>query len=401
MDCFSQSGEHELNGGTLWGEPVPLLAIGILILLLPNVIQAEVPSSPIYHQNQIEQLALDLNVTKEKLLNSDEKSRSLLGNLYEINQKIKTMSEKRSKLNDEMLSTKGDATALAQSIAQLELKIDFQKKLLSRRIRILFKMGEQGTLQTIFSSQTAFELDRNLAFLKRIADRDYELIQNFEINMKLIKNKRLKLKKNIVRLVSMEHRLKNQESSLEREQKSKSQLLQQIRETRRNYLTQMKILRKKAGGIENNSDILPLIPESFFERKGQLEPPISHGFITQDYGLYQNGKYKFKLSHKGLLLRTGKDPLVRAIFNGSVPFAGYIEGFGKTIIIDHGDRYYSIYAHLTSLSVKKDQQVAEGTVIGKSHQDDQGMQGIYFEIRHYSDSLDPKQWLVGNWPRKE
>lgn len=362
---------------------------------IASPISSRTSASGLTKDPHIVELADDLLHTKERIVHSDEKSRELLGHLYEVNRKIKTMSDKRSKLADEMLATRGDANTLARSIARLEYQINHQKKLLSQRLRTIYKMGEQGTLQAIFSAQTSFELDRNIAFLQRIAHRDYELIQDFESNVKDLEKQRSKLKRNIRRLVSVEHRLKDQESSLEKEQQSKSQLLSQLRDARQKFLVKIKGLRKKADSFAQNRNSIYLFEESFFERKGSLPQP-TNGYISQGYGLDQDDQYKFKLSHKGIFLQSAPGLPVRSIFKGKVQFVGPIDGYGKTVIIDHGDRYYTVYSHNRSLKVKKDQEIAEEEVIGETGKQVSGLSGIYFEIRHFSDSLDPQHWIKWN-----
>lgn len=342
--------------------------------------------------SSVRQLVDDLHSTKEKFVISDEDSRKLLGNLYDVNLKIKDMSKRRNKLTDEMLSAKVDTNNLAKSIVKLEDRIKNQRKLLSRRLRTLYKMGEHGTLETIFSSQTSFELDRNLAFLKRVAGRDYEIIQDFENDIKSLESQRSRLKRNIQHLVLAQHRLKSQESILETEQKSKSKLLVQLRQVRQDHLAHLAGLRKRANEISHINEIPSLLDESFFERKGTLPLPMQ-GEVLREYGVNQNDRFRFKTSHKGLFLKGAQGLAVKAVFDGLVQFAGPIDGYGNTVIIDHGDRYYSVYSHQSSISVKIGQKISEEQVIGFSGLNTYQESGIYFEIRHFSDSIDPRPWI--------
>ena len=86
--------------------------------------------------------------------------------------------------------------------------------------------------------------------------------------------------------------------------------------------------------------------------------------------------------------------LIGNIFFGKVAFAGWIDGYGQTIIIDHGDHYYSLYAHNSLLQKKTGDEVAGGETIAQSG-DTASLHGpgLYMEIRHFSESLDPLPWL--------
>lgn len=341
-----------------------------------------------------EKIAEDIVEVRDKVLAAEEDSRKILGNLYEINQKIKKMSAKRNRLSDQMYSAKGDVSVLARSIARLEGRIEQQKRMLARRMRALYKLGEQGTLQAIFSSQSASELDRNLAYLKRVADRDYELIRDFEGNLKSLEESRTKLKKNVKRLVNLERLLKAQEKDLAQQQDSKSRLLTRLRGSRKAYLQQLKGLRQKAGGLAGESEIASLMNETFFERKGSLGLP-TNGVISKAFGLDQHERFKFKLSHKGVFLSTKRGEPIKAVFPGEVSFVGKIPGYGNAVILDHGDHYYSVYCNGEKVEVKKGQKVSEGEVLGSAGRNSVGKPGLYFEIRHFSDPVDPTHWV--NW----
>ncbi len=86
---------------------------------------------------------------------------------------------------------------------------------------------------------------------------------------------------------------------------------------------------------------------------------------------------------------------MKAIFSGTVAFADEVPGFGTTVIIDHGDHYYSVYSHNKKLFVKPGESIKEQQVIGHSGRSAINLaDGLYFEIRHFSEPLDPQSWLV-------
>ena len=88
----------------------------------------------------------------------------------------------------------------------------------------------------------------------------------------------------------------------------------------------------------------------------------------------------------------GEDVLAAA--PGTVIFAGKQSGFGKVVIIDHGKRFCTVSAHLSSMLVEEGERVERGTVIGKV-----GKSGnatgthLHFEIRVAGKSVDPMQYL--------
>ncbi len=89
------------------------------------------------------------------------------------------------------------------------------------------------------------------------------------------------------------------------------------------------------------------------------------------------------------LLATEPGALVRAPWAGVVAFAEPVAGYGRLIVIDHGDRLYSVLAHLSSLQAKTGQMLAAGQVVGVL--DNSGL--LYMEIRLAAKAQPVEKWL--------
>jgi septal ring factor EnvC (AmiA/AmiB activator) len=77
-----------------------------------------------------------------------------------------------------------------------------------------------------------------------------------------------------------------------------------------------------------------------------------------------------------------------------VIFADRFSGYGKMVIIDHGQRYYTVYAHLSEILKSAGQAVQRGEAIGQVGDSD-SLRGarLYFEIRKDGKPIDPVSWL--------
>ena len=84
---------------------------------------------------------------------------------------------------------------------------------------------------------------------------------------------------------------------------------------------------------------------------------------------------------------------VRAVHDGTVAFADRFTGYGNLVIIDHGNQSYSLYGHLSSLSVGRGDHVAPQTELGLSGRNPSGNAALYFELRVDGRAVDPLQWL--------
>jgi septal ring factor EnvC (AmiA/AmiB activator) len=133
-----------------------------------------------------------------------------------------------------------------------------------------------------------------------------------------------------------------------------------------------------------------LLSDSQFNRlKGQLKLPIG-GKILTHYGREFDSKSGLFVFKKGIEIQTDKKQSVRAIYSGKIAFSGELPDYGRVTIIDHGDHFYSICAHLGSVLKKAGDKVESGELIGQT--DDSGTP-VYFEIRSRNVAVNPLQWV--------
>ena len=94
----------------------------------------------------------------------------------------------------------------------------------------------------------------------------------------------------------------------------------------------------------------------------------------------------------GLEIRAPVGSAVRAVYAGRVAFADRYGPYGRIVILDHGDRYYTVSGNLDEVDVKIGQELAAGERVGTVGDDGQGAM-LYFEVRHGSQTVAPGAWL--------
>ena len=94
----------------------------------------------------------------------------------------------------------------------------------------------------------------------------------------------------------------------------------------------------------------------------------------------------------GLEVHAAGGSVVRAVFAGRVAFADRYGPYGRIVILDHGDHYYTVSGDLDEIDVKTGQDVGAGERIGTVGDDGQGPM-VYFEVRHGSQTVAPASWL--------
>jgi septal ring factor EnvC (AmiA/AmiB activator) len=112
------------------------------------------------------------------------------------------------------------------------------------------------------------------------------------------------------------------------------------------------------------------------------------------FGKVKHPEFSAELFRKGIDIEAPYGEQIRAVEGGRVIFADRFPGYGKMMVVDHGDRYYTVYAHLSELLKKNGETVRKGepiALVGDS--DSLAGARLYFEIRKDGKPLDPVPWF--------
>lgn len=322
---------------------------------------------------------MEAKAKKEEIARTEKETRELLSELYLIQKKVKDISKSRSHLNDMMLTSDGDAQALAHSVAGWEKRLSDQRGQITRRLSILYRWNSPNLLPFVFSSTSADEFERNMRFLKIFTERDFQAITEYEKTLAATHAEKSKLRSKIRNLLALRKLVEDEERKISAAFERKSQLLNRLKAQRENDLKGLKKLR------EANPELDSLLQAGFFEKRGRLQPPVI-GRLKTRYGTYLDKTYQYRLLNKGWTFHVSGSP-VHVVSGGQVVFAGKLPGFGSTVVVDHGDQYFTVYADLNEINLKPGDIVSDDQVIGRAES------RFYFEIRHFSEAIDPAQWI--------
>jgi septal ring factor EnvC (AmiA/AmiB activator) len=126
---------------------------------------------------------------------------------------------------------------------------------------------------------------------------------------------------------------------------------------------------------------------------GQMDWPVK-GAVSAPFGKFKHPEFAAELVRKGIDIDAAWGDGVRAVEKGRVVFADRFTGYGRMVILDHGERYYTIYAHLSEIVIKNGEDVKRGDILGRVGDSD-SLSGakLYFELRKDGRSVDPLPWF--------
>ena len=211
-----------------------------------------------------------------------------------------------------------------------------------------------------------------------------------------------RLNAEIERLIAEEVARQEQERRLAEQRRKKREEEQRLAEERQ---------RKKKGKAESEKttpitkpieEEEPLIAEAetfnlsknFVANKGRLPMPVTGpATIVSSFGVHKHSEWNVSTNNSGIDIQAQRNSDIRAIFEGEVSRIIAFPGYNNCVILRHGD-YYTFYANIINVYVKKGQRLKTGDALGKIYTDsDTGIASMHFQLWKQTTKLDPAPWL--------
>ncbi len=201
------------------------------------------------------------------------------------------------------------------------------------------------------------------------------------------------LNHNLTRDESKLEALKANENALRQEIQRAEQAVKQQEQREREALAQ----KQRAEETKTHKPYKPTEQEKrlLSSTSGLGAPQKQYGFpvagkVVNRFGSTQMGELRWK----GIVIAAGSGTPVKAISDGRVILANWLQGYGLMVIVKHGDSDLSLYGYNQSLAVKEGQLVKAGQKIGEvGSSGGQSKTALYFEIRRKGVAVNPVGWL--------
>jgi septal ring factor EnvC (AmiA/AmiB activator) len=325
-------------------------------------------------------------------LRGEEKS--LLGEVEGLEVELRLRTEELREIRLNLRRTQGELDATVERVHVLEERLAAARPLLAAHARALYKLGELSYMRLLLSVDRPSDFFRGYRFVTTLARRDRQRVAAFRKDLAALNEQRAVLEKRTAESIALRERLVAARRRLDSQRKRKTALLTSIVEQKEVHAAYVKELAEAEFRLEQLLSGLGgeevAIPVAAF--KGSLPWPV-RGPVRAGFGRRKHPRFDTYTVHNGIEIASPPNAEVHAVHDGTVVFAERFLGYGLMVVIDHGGRYHSLYAHLADLAVDVGQQVAAGEVVGLSGQGSLAGPGVYFEMRHGGRPEDPLDWL--------
>jgi len=387
-------------------------------------------------RNRIESLRKELSSSEGSRAGAADQLRDSERQISRLQRKLHELGEQRGQLQKQLQALESQSAELAGTLEQQQSQLE---KMLYRQ----YLRGNPDSLQMLLNGDDPNQLARDLHYLSAIAAARAEMMGEIRTTIRQKTQLAASTRERTEELAAVEDEQKQHHAelekqrqerkalhaeisdkvraqrreigSLQRDEKRMSQLVERLSrilaqqaakaaadERRRRQQAAAAAARpqqppppgtreqapaRQASGTENRYEPVPN-DGSFAKLRGQLRLPV-RGTVIGRFGGPRDGGGQWR----GLFIRSDAGSQVKAIAKGRVVFSEWMRGFGNLLIVDHGDAYLSIYGNNDSLLKQVGQSVSGGeTIATVGNTGGNPESGLYFEIRHKGQPIDPMRW---------
>ena len=318
----------------------------------------------------------------------------------DLEKKTKDLNTANSKLAA-ILSAMQQKETEAQ---RLRISLDQRRELLMKRAVALYRWHRGGGPFVLLSGEVPLGvLLQRKHYLEATVFFDRELVEKLNDEVTYQENVKRELAHQKEELSQQRRILAEVQDSVRKDGEKKKQLLASLRQEKEGRARALKELEQAALRLQKMIEEMsrrgvgkaPELPAGtgLDAMRGKLEWPV-RGQVTGGFGKTKHPEFATEVFRKGIDIEAPIGEAIRAVEKGRVVFAERFSGYGKMVIIDHGERYFSVYAHLSEILKKTGDGVKRGETLGTvGDSDSLAGSRLYFEMRKDGKSIDPLPWF--------
>ncbi len=370
-----------------------LLAI-IVISLIPSAGYCKSakrpPKEPV--NSQLKEIKRHIKEKKEEIKISKQKAAEILNEIDAMDKQNSKIESRIGVLNTEKLNLIKEISDTQKKITSLNAGITAKKNIIGKRLIASFKLQQTGYLQLMLASDSPVDMEKRYTLMGYIIKHDEQEENDYLSEKKSLVEEQKNYTEQESRLDTVTASLNKQKADLMKARMQKTRMLADIRsstQATRKVLQELQGSEEKLQHTLKSLEAASGVKTGFASMEGKLPFPV-HGRIENIFGKTTDSV----INSKGVLFVVQPDAPVQAVYPGMVVWSEWLKGYGNTIILDHGDRYFTIYAHVGDTDAKVGEDVKAGQSIGKVGDAGLGRdRTLYFEIRHGERPLNPGEWL--------
>jgi septal ring factor EnvC (AmiA/AmiB activator) len=355
-------------------------------------------------KKKAQDLSRKIEKGKAKIQKFSRKEADIISRLNQVDRELDQTRKRIGVLGREIVALEKKIADTALASQDLIEKIKTHERYMSKRLVALYKLNWLGKFHVLASADSLHELLQRKTAMERILAYDEKVIKEIRDSRRNLETIRSRLEAHRDEMRRRADEYQKQINHMAAERATRAGLLAYVRKEKSAQQAIIESLTQAAQELDEkirnfDTEAPPGSPDEystgkpFRAYKGLLKMPVK-GKIVSLFGKFKNPRYNVLNFHSGIEIQTERGEPIQAVYSGKILYSDWFKGYGNMIIIDHGDNYYTVYAHIEE-SFKTAGDVVEAGEVMATVGDTGSITGpkLYFEVRHHGKPLDPMQWL--------
>jgi len=388
-----------------------LAAVLAILVVVPAAAQTRREDPLQAEQRKLQQTQKQLKEERERAAAARARETSLLAELEEIERRLAAKQRDVARLEARIKKAQNDVQMFRGEISRLERQRAGQMNALAGRLRVMYRVHAQGgALPVILSGDDPVTRAVAVRHLASLAALDARLIQEYRVTSDRLADRKGKEEAQQQELAGLHEDAKREQAEVDREVAKRRVILAKVRDERayhermvgelteashrlEAFIRELQAKQRKLARVPPPKGGIEPPGVGFGALKGRLPWP-TEGRIVTGFGAQVHPRFGTRTFRNGVDIEAAVGREVLAVHGGHVIYTGWFKGYGNLIIVDHGNEYYTLYAHIADIEAKEGDDVRQGQRIGTVG-DTGSLAGprLYFEVRYQGRPQDPEQWL--------
>ncbi|MBI4654402.1 MAG: peptidoglycan DD-metalloendopeptidase family protein [Nitrospirae bacterium] len=399
-----RNGKWEV-GSRKWNVRILLLVFNFLLLTSPaslceagrayfSLVEASDP------RDELKEVQKKLDMEKRKAAKTIKKEKSILSELERIDKALSEKKEEMVYYDNRLKQTRTKIRSLDVEVFTLNGKLEKRQEFLRQRLRSLYKQQRGDAAVILMSAMDYQNLIKKSRYISFIAYYDRKVMEAYSKELDELKMKMQEMAVLKKELEINKQKIKKKADEIQVERQKKDTLLASVKRERRSYEKMIKELEESSKRLfemikklEKEEPLPPVFGKGFAALKGRLPWPVD-GKILIPFGNYKDPQFNISVFKNGIEIQAGRGEAARAVYGGRVVYADWFKGYGQLLIINHGDGYHTLYAHLSEIFHEVGDIIKEYQPVGRVGESGiLNVPSLYFEIRYKGKPINPVYWL--------
>lgn len=370
-----------------------LVAAALTIPMLPALAQKR------DHAAELDRLRSEIRQLRGRLQSVGKQARTIESDLQTIELEIAIVDRELDAVLAVESQLESQRAAIAQRVLGISEEIGRHRRYLADRLAMLYRMGRVPYLRLLLSMDPKRDPLEGASMLAYLVGRDARAVSGFQRAQERLVIEEGHLAEKEAEISGTRRLAADRRAAADRKRRDKERILAELQSESRRSRLKLAELEEKARRLERLFSLLyeqdspEAVGAKIGEFKGALEWPLA-GEVIEEFGRQRSTRFDTYVVNNGIRIAAAPGTEVRAVFTGTVLFAQWFRGYGNLIIVDHGERVFSLYGNTRGSKLAAGDKVSAGQVIAFASEDEEGDSGyLYFEIREDNSPADPEDWL--------